>query len=212
MTDSPAQGATAAPQLATRRRILSGATAAVGAAGLVAAAWPFIDQLNPDAAARANGDVVAIDLAELRAGQPRMARWHNLPIFIVRRTDDMLRAMREPTFVARMVDPDSAKRQQPPYATNWHRSIDPAYAVLAGVCTYCGCVPRYVADGDLPTDPAGGYRCPCCAAHFDPAGRAHSGIAQYNLPVPPYDVRGATLRIGKNPAGVIFSFESIERL
>jgi Rieske Fe-S protein len=35
----------------------------MGAAGLVAAAWPLIDQLNPDAALRASGDVVETDLA-----------------------------------------------------------------------------------------------------------------------------------------------------
>src|ERR1043166_9376446 len=55
----------------SRRSMLYAGTAAVGAAGLVAAAWPFIDQLNPDAATRAAGDVIDVDLAGLQPARPR---------------------------------------------------------------------------------------------------------------------------------------------
>ena len=49
----------------SRRGFLYTTTAAVGAAGLVAAVWLFIDQMNPDAGLRAAGDVVDVDLADL---------------------------------------------------------------------------------------------------------------------------------------------------
>jgi ubiquinol-cytochrome c reductase iron-sulfur subunit len=195
-----------------RRGFLYGATAVMGAAGVVAAAWPFIDQMNPDAGVRAAGDVVDLTLAELRPTQQRVVHWHNLPIFVVSRTPGMLEAMQEKSFVGLLVDPQSEKRQQPAYAKNWHRSIDPAYAVLVGVCTYCACVPSYLAEAS-PPGLAGGYVCPCCAAHYDPAGRAHAEPAQYNLPVPPYAiVSQSKILIGKNMSGELFSLESIERL
>jgi ubiquinol-cytochrome c reductase iron-sulfur subunit len=124
----------------------------------------------------------------------------------------MLAAMQAPPFVGRLTDAGSARRQQPPYAANWHRSIDPALTVLVGVCTYCGCVPQYVTDA-FPPDLPGGYACPCCASHFDPAGRAHAGPAQYNLAVPPYEVLAPSrVVIGRNRSGDLFTFESIERI
>jgi ubiquinol-cytochrome c reductase iron-sulfur subunit len=195
-----------------RRGFLYATTAAVGAVGLAAAAWPFIDHLNPDAGVRATGDVLGLDLASLAPGERRVVRWRHLPVFLVKRTAGMLEAMQAPQFVGRLADAGSAKRQQPPYAVNWHRSIDPALAVLVGVCTYCACVPQYVTDA-FPPDLPGGYACPCCASHFDPAGRAHAGPAQYNLPVPPYETpEPSRIVIGRNRSDALFRFESIERI
>jgi ubiquinol-cytochrome c reductase iron-sulfur subunit len=198
----------------SRRSVLLTTTATVGAVGVIAAAWPFIDHLNPDAAIRASGDVIDVDLASLGPAQQRVLHWHNLPIFVVRRTAAMLEALRKKTLVDRMVDPRSEKRQQPAYAANWHRSIDPAYAVLVGVCTYCGCIPQFLAEALMSDDVPGGYACACCASHFDPAGRAHLGPAQYNLPVPPHDiVKQSRLVIGKNnAASTLFTLQSIERM
>jgi ubiquinol-cytochrome c reductase iron-sulfur subunit len=195
----------------TRRSFLYTTTAAVGTVGLIAAAWPFIDQMNPDAGLRAAGDIVDLNLINLRPAQQVVLRWHQVPVFVVRRTAGMLRAMQERTFVDRLVDPHSERRQQPAYARNWHRSIDPAYAVLVGICTACACVPLYVAEAS-PPDLAGGYVCPCCASRYDPAGRAYSGSAQYNLPVPPYDVEHSRIMIGKKVPGEMFRLESIERI
>jgi ubiquinol-cytochrome c reductase iron-sulfur subunit len=197
---------------ASRRSFLYATTAAVGAVGLAAAAWPLIDHLNPDAGVRAARDVADLDLAALAPGERRVARWHRLPVFLVKRTAGMLAAMQAPQLVALLRDAGSAKRQQPPYAANWHRSIDPGLAVLIGVCTYCACVPEFVTDA-FPPDVPGGYVCPCCASHFDPAGRAHAGPAQYNLPVPPYEVIAPShIVIGRTRPGDIFTFESIERI
>jgi ubiquinol-cytochrome c reductase iron-sulfur subunit len=197
-----------------RRRIfLYSATATVGGGGLVAALWSFLDQMNPDAAVRAAGDIVEVSLVDLRPDQQRIVRWRNWPIFVVKRTVKMLDAMQEQKFASTLIDPLSEGRQQPTYAKNWHRSVNPTYAVLVGVCTYCRCIPHYVTDDPLPPDVSGGYICPCCASHYDPAGRAHHGPAQYNLPVPPYDIdEQSRILIGKNASGVIFSLESIERI
>ncbi len=195
-----------------RRGFLFITTAVVGAAGAVAAAWPLIDQMNMDARVRAAAGIISFDATALRPGERRQLRWRNFPIFVVRRTPAMLAAMQEPAFVAALSDPDSRMRQQPPYARNWHRSIDPAFAVLVGICTKCGCGPNYSAETSVFTM-AGGYACPCCASHYDPAGRVYSGIAQYNLPVPPYEIgRRSQILLGKNPPGELFTFESIEQI
>jgi ubiquinol-cytochrome c reductase iron-sulfur subunit len=188
-------------------------TAAVGALGLGAAAWPFVAQLNPDAATRASGDVIDVELAGLPPAQPRTVLWHGLPIVIVQRTAAMLAALQDKTLTARLRDERSEKRQQPAYAANWHRSIDPAVAVLIGVCTYCGCKPQFFAEPLFAEDVPGGYVCACCASHYDPAGRPYMGPAQYNLPVPPYDmVKPSRLVIGRNASDVSFTVESIERM
>ena len=187
-------------------------TGSVGAAGIAAALWPLIDHLNPDAAVRAAGDLVAVDLADLHPGAQRVVFWHRLPIFVAHRTTAMLDAMRDQAFAVHLVDAKSRAHQQPLYARNWHRSIDPRYAVLVGVCTACGCVPHFVAEA-VPDAVVGGYICPCCASRYDPAGRAHAGIARYNLPVPPFQVDASSrLTLGKNPPGELFTLDAVERI
>ena len=199
------------PQAKTRRSLLYSATAAFGAVALVAAAWPLIDQMNPDAGTRAAGNFVDVDLDRLRPAEQRIERWRHLPISIVWRTPAMLKAMQEPRFAVTLIDPWSDRRQQPDYARNWHRSIDPAYAVLVGVCTRCRCALRFIADDAPEPDQPGRYVCPCCASRYDAAGRAYYGPAPYNLAVPPHDIVDRTrIVIGKNPPGMLFTFESLE--
>jgi ubiquinol-cytochrome c reductase iron-sulfur subunit len=69
-----------------RRSFLYTATAAVGATGLAAAAWPLLDQMNPDAKTRAAGDIVEVSVVNLRPGEQRRVQWRNYPVFIVKRT------------------------------------------------------------------------------------------------------------------------------
>jgi ubiquinol-cytochrome c reductase iron-sulfur subunit len=171
----------------SRRAFLYVATGVVAAAGIGAAAWRLIDHWRPSTSVRAS-DVTPIDLANLKSGEQRTVRAQTLPIFVARRTPAMLTAMQDPALVAQLVDADSANSLQPHYAKNWHRSIDPTYSVLVGVCTGCACVPQYFAEASALVV-AGGYICPCCASHYDSAGRAYSGIARVNLPVPPHEIK-----------------------
>ena len=105
-------------------------------------------------------------------------------------------------------------RQQPPYAVNPYRSIKPGFAVLVGICTHLGCIPKFFPDPS-PNDPAanwlGGYFCPCHGSKYDLAGRVFKSVpAPYNLPVPPYRfVDDKTLRVGENPPGVNWDFGEI---
>jgi ubiquinol-cytochrome c reductase iron-sulfur subunit len=199
----------------TRRNFLYVTTGVVGVAGLGFTAWPLIDPMNPDASVVAAGDFVEVDLARLLPGHPQMARWHFLPIVVIKRTPDVLKMLQEPKRVAKLVDPDSHEDRQPTYAKNWHRSLHPEYSVLVGVCTYCGCATKYMPDDEMGVfEGAGGHFCLCCASKYDLAGRAYYGaIARHNLPVPPHSfLDEKTLRIGKNPPGEIFFFESIRQI
>lgn len=199
-----------AARVIDRRNFLYTTTAAVAAAGAVMSAWPLVDQMNPDA--RIRSDVIEVDLTELRPAEQRRVRWRNLPIFVVRRTAAMLDAMQDRAFAAQLVDPDSRTRQQPSYAKNWHRSIDPAFAVLVGICTKCAVVPTFCSNNSYFCV-AGGYVCPSCASHYDPAGRAYAGMTPYNLPVPPHSFVGRSkIALGENASDEHFSMEMVEQL
>ncbi len=133
--------------------LTTGATFAVGAAGVV---WPLIDQMNPDADTLARGGPIDIDLSPLGPGQQIVVKWQEHPIFIVRRTPEALKSLREPSLLSRLRDPDSQERQQPPYADNWSRSINPEILVLVGVCTHLGCIPEFFPKPDsLQASPTG---------------------------------------------------------
>ena len=198
----------------SRRDFLYIATAATAAVGVAATMWPLIDQMNPDAATVAAGGPVDIDLKQLQPGQQLVVLWSSRPVFIVNRPKAALDQLQSPQLTDRLSDPNSTRLQQPPYATNWHRSINPEYLVVVGVCTHLGCIPKYMPKPD-PNNPApnwpGGFFCPCHGSKYDLAGRVFAGVpAPYNLPVPPNAILSNNiLRIGENPSGSQYDFNSI---
>ena len=198
----------------SRRDILFLATGAVAAIGAAATIWPLIDQMNPDARTIAAGGPFDVDLSPIQPGQQIVVKWQEHPVFIVRRPPEALKVLREPQLLARLRDPDSEVKQQPDYAANWSRSLEPEFLVLVGVCTHLGCIPNFFPkEGSLPSvsDWPGGWFCPCHGSKYDLAGRVFAGVpAPYNLPVPPYHLPNPkTLRLGENPAGKTFEFGDI---
>ena len=204
-------------QETTRRNFLYIATATVAVAGASAAVVPLVSQMNPDAATLAAGVPVELVLSSMQPGQQVTVRWRQKPIFVVRRTPEILKTLENPDLLAKLADPQSDQLQQPPYAANWHRSTKPEYAVLVGICTHLGCIPKFEPRPDAST-PApnwmGGYFCPCHGSKYDLAGRVFSGVpAPYNLPVPPYKfVSESKIVIGENPPGVAFDFGTIRQI
>jgi len=201
----------------SRRDFLYLATGAVAAVGVAATIWPLIDQMNPDADTLAHGGPLDVDLAPIAPGQQIVVKWQEHPIFIVRRTPEALKSLKEPALLARLRDPDSQEHQQPPYADNWSRSLNPEYLVLVGVCTHLGCIPNYFPKPDSLQGVAnwpGGYFCPCHGSRYDLAGRVFEGVpAPYNLPVPPYNFpKKETLRLGENPTGQSFSLSDVVQI
>ncbi len=207
----------ASPHQPTRRDFLYIATAAVGAVGAAATLVPLIGQMNPDRATVAAGAPISVDISKIAPGQQIQVFWRSKPILIVNRPPAALKVLQEKKMVDRLSDPDSTVHQQPPYAQNWHRSAKPEYAVLVGICTHLGCIPKFFPDPN-PSSPAadwlGGYFCPCHGSKYDLAGRVFSGVpAPYNLPVPPYRFENdKTVRIGENPPGVTYDLGEIVAL
>ena len=188
-----------------RRKILVTATSAVGAVGLAAASAPFIASMTPSGRARAAGAPVDAEFSGLKGGERLTVEWRGKPVWVVRRTDAVLNALKNPAHEARLVDPHSeVASQQPPYARNEFRSIKPAYLVLVPICTHLGCVPTFrpdVAPPDLGPNWDGGLFCPCHGSRFDLAGRVYRNVpAPTNLVIPPHHYIGETkVRIGEDP-------------
>src|SRR5262250_11791 len=100
----------------SRRKFLTTATIATGAVGIAFAAVPFIESWNPSERARAQGAPVELDLSKLDAGQMTTTVWRRSPIYVVRRTPDMV--ARIEGHDADLKDPKSDRSEQPAYAKN----------------------------------------------------------------------------------------------
>ena len=211
---SPSHGGGAEP---TRRDFLTLLALSGAAVGAGAIAWPFIDSMQPAADTLAAGEPIDIDVSKLAPGQQIVVVWRGKPIFIVHRTPEGLRTLQDAKLIHNLSDPNSKTLQQPSYAENWHRSVDPTFAVMVGICTHLGCVPTFYPNMSA-TDPApnwpGGYLCPCHGSKYDLAGRVYSGVpAPYNLPVPPYHMASEKMvRIGENPTGQTFDLNSVVQI
>ncbi|GAB6195235.1 ubiquinol-cytochrome c reductase iron-sulfur subunit [Lysobacter xanthus] len=191
-----------------RRRFLTATTAVVGAVGAGFAAVPFIKSWNPSARAKLAGAPITADISALPMGQRLIVEWRGQPIWIVRRSQDILKAL--PTLDGRLRDPKSQNPdQQPKYVLKGNpefRAIKPEISVLVGLCTHLGCSPEMKAEiRPEPFDPEwkGGYFCPCHKSRFDMSGRVFEGVpAPTNLAVPPHHYEGDnTIVIGVDPQG-----------
>ena len=191
------------PTDSARRKILQQATTAVAGLALAGASYPFIASLAPSARARAQGGPVEVDLAPLQAGELATPEWRGKPVWILRRTPDMLSRLQ--SHRSELADPGSeVASQQPQYAANPGRSINPEIFVRVGLCTHLGCIPNFRPEpGSVQTDWPGGFYCPCHGSKFDLAGRVYSGSpAPTNLVVPRHSFIAADrLVIGRDSQG-----------
>ncbi len=181
--------------------LMTGALASVAAA---ATAVPFVSSFAPSERARAMGSSVEVDIADLAPGETKMVEWRGKPVWILRRTPEMLAGLA--ALDDQLVDPGSEREQQPAYAQNAHRSIKDEFVVLVGICTHLGCSPSSVPKGSnnpsVGADWSGGFFCPCHGSTFDLAGRVFKNKpAPTNLEVPPHKYLTASrLLIGEDNA------------
>ncbi|MDX1705212.1 ubiquinol-cytochrome c reductase iron-sulfur subunit [Pseudidiomarina sp.] len=183
-----------------RRRFLTVATSVVGAAGAVGVAVPFIASWNPSERAKNAGAPVEVNIGKAEPGQLIRVEWRGQPVWVVRRTPEMLESL--DLVEDRLRDPNSEEPQQPEYAANQYRSRRKEYFVAVGICTHLGCSPQYL-ENEFAEQVEGvnaGFFCPCHGSRFDIAGRVFAGVpAPYNLVVPPhYYLDDETIRIGED--------------
>ncbi|MDP9630364.1 UNVERIFIED_ORG: ubiquinol-cytochrome c reductase iron-sulfur subunit [Ensifer adhaerens] len=158
----------------TRRDFLYICTGIAAVVGSGAYLWPFIDSMQPSADVTALA-AVEIDISLIEPGQRVTIKWRGKPVFIVRRSEQMVAQAQRDDGDPTLIDPvpDSARAQRP----DW--------LVLVGVCTHLGCIPLGQQDSD-PRGPYGGWFCPCHGSIYDISGRVRKGPAPRNLDVPPY--------------------------
>jgi len=199
MSDSiPQYGDGASTVNHQRRRFLIKATTVVGAAGVAAVSVPFIMTWTPSERAKNAGAPVVFDLSKLEPGRQVTVEWRSKPVFVLRRTPEILQRLKAVAHLQQLRDPNSeVLTQQPDYAANAVRSISEEYLIVIGICTHLGCVPTFrpdIAPDDLGPEWIGGYFCPCHASRFDFAGRVLKNVpAPTNLVIPPYQYISDTI-------------------
>jgi ubiquinol-cytochrome c reductase iron-sulfur subunit len=187
----------------SRRQFLTAATVTTGAVGAVFAATPFVLSWQPSVRARALGAPVEVDISKLEPGAMLTIQWRKQPVWIVRRTKEMLAQL--PRNDERLKDPTSANSEQPDYAKNEERARKAEYVVLIGTCTHLGCLPKarfQMGVGEGGPDWPGGWFCVCHGSRFDLAGRVFKeSPASTNLRVPPYAyISDTTIIVGTDQA------------
>jgi ubiquinol-cytochrome c reductase iron-sulfur subunit len=190
------------------RRMLLLATTAAACVPAVSAVGAFVSTFQPSERAKAAGAPVEVEIGDLAPGEMRTVEWRGKPVWILRRTPEMLASLKQ--VEDKLVDPQSQRNPEeftPEYARNSHRSIKQEVLVTIGICTHLGCSPTAkFATGpqvSLPDDWTGGFLCPCHGSTFDLAGRVYKNMpAPDNLPVPRHMYLTDTrLVIGKDAQG-----------
>jgi ubiquinol-cytochrome c reductase iron-sulfur subunit len=186
-----------------KRRFLVAATGVAGGIASIATAVPFVASMLPSERAKAAGAPVEADFTNLAAGEMMRFEWRGKPVWIVRRTQEMLDSVKQND--GKVADPKSERKKEltPEYARNEYRSIKPELLVVVGVCTHLGCAPvdKFKPQPEpFETDWKGGFYCPCHGSLFDLAGRVYKNKpAPDNLEVPPHTFLSDTkLLIGED--------------
>lgn len=169
----------------TRRKVLAASAYALGGVGVGAVGTVLIGSLRPppEAFARAlEAQRRIVNIAELKPGEFRkVVAERQVSVMLLRRTESQLITLER--FEGDVVDPTSQESQQPNFARNRFRSMDPELLAVDLQCTHLGCEINYYAADDRVMSLRGeswhgGFYCPCHDATFDLAGRVHKGMHQ----------------------------------
>lgn len=151
--------------------------------GAVSAFVPFVSALNPNKKILRENAPLTVDISNLQPGSQMTVIWRGKPVWILHRTAKQLQSVQQ--YNANLRDPDSLSDQQPSFAKNSYRSINPRYLVMIGLCTHLGCSPKLQTISD--DKKSAEFYCPCHGSRFDLSGRVYKNMpAPLNMEVPPY--------------------------
>jgi ubiquinol-cytochrome c reductase iron-sulfur subunit len=169
-----------------RRKLLKKMACTLGACGIVAVATPFVAALMPSKKAKLANEPLTVDISSLAIGEMQTVHWRGQPVWIIRRSEAELHALKKNN--PHLRDPYSITDQQPSFAKNVYRSLQPEILILIGICTHLGCIPNFMPQvSALAPDWTGGFLCPCHGSRYDLSGRVFKNMpAPLNLQVPPY--------------------------
>lgn len=169
----------------SRRRLLAATTLlAIGTGSM--AIYPLVASWMPSAV-KVDLKPVEVDISRLSEGNMMAVEWARQPVWIVRRTPDMLQRLRQ------TIPSQSGREQQLDLPAE-----RPEIAIFTALCTHLGCVPipkllPGSAEG-MPSDWQGGFVCPCHGATFDLAGRPlTNSLTNIPLQIPPHVFLSETL-------------------
>lgn len=178
----------------TRRDFLYLTTGMAGAVGAVAVAWPFIDQMRPDASTLAMASI-EVDVTAVEPGMSLTVKWRGKPVFIRNRTEKEIEEAKA-VALSDLKDPvaRNANLAADAEATDIARTAGEGkenWLVMIGVCTHLGCVPLGES-GEY-----GGWFCPCHGSVYDTAGRIRKGPAPENMAIPTFSfVSDTVVKVG----------------
>jgi len=175
----------------SRRGLLVATCVAGGAVGL-ATTGALVSTFQPSDRAKAAGAPVEVDISNLAPGQMAVAEWRGKPVWILKRTPEMMASLN--VTQSEVADPDSLKPYTmplPDYCEKQSRSRKEHKDVLItiGICSHLGCSPSSKftpgPQPSLPDNWEGGFLCPCHGSTFDLSGRVFKNKpAPENLDVP----------------------------
>ena len=179
-------------QVDSGRRGLLVATCAMGGVAGLATTGAFVSTFQPSDRAKAAGAPVEVDISTLAPGQMTVAEWRGKPVWILKRTPEMMASLN--ITQTEVADPDSLKPYTmplPDYCEKQSRSRKDHKDVLItiGICSHLGCSPSSKftpgPQPSLPDNWVGGFLCPCHGSTFDLSGRVFKNKpAPENLDVP----------------------------
>lgn len=180
-----------------RRRMLIGASTAVGGVAVAGVAVPFLGSWMPSEKAKSIGAPIEMDISKLPKGAQQRAVWRGKAIYVVSMTDEMRATLTEIAAKDWLRDPDSLESVLPEQMREKDtRQLRDDIVVLIGVCTHLGCAPLLQgAEKGQSHTPGwlGGFFCPCHGSKFDYSGRVFKGVpAPINLAIPPYYFKSDT--------------------
>ena len=170
-------------QNAGKRNFLNRAILGMGVFGVGSFLWMLTRAANTPSEIQTAGDL-KIDLSQIREGETKTFAFKGSPVSIRHRNADEI-AEAQRLYGPSLRDPyanNQLLHERDP-ATNANRSIagNSVFIAVVSTCTHtqkCATQPNM---GDF-----NGWFCPCCATHYDLAGRVIKGIAPRNLLIPRY--------------------------
>jgi len=185
-----------------RRNFLFVAAGGLGTVAAGGAIIPFIGSMLPAADTLA-ASKTEFDVNTVEAGQLVVIPWQGKPVFVVHRTEALLKAidghdemLKDPN--SKAIDAVTAEWITPENLK--YRAIKPEYLITVASCTHLGCIPIFKPTtgrkdwGDsVPKDWPGGWHCPCHGSLYDISARVIKGSpAPHNLHLMPYKYKTDT--------------------
>ena len=117
-----------------KRRFLVAATGVAGGIATVAAAVPFVGSMWPSERAKAAGAPVEADISQLAPGEKMTVEWRGQPVWIVRRTPQMLDDIKQSD--PKVADPDSKRNYDSTIALKGPNTLKVQGCAFGGM--FCG--------------------------------------------------------------------------